>query len=211
MYIIAGEYQLAIIKQNVHRDNGVGLILNLEIARDSIDIGTLETTINDIAANAYEIDVYDDTDTKIAILSGFHCEPSIIAKGNVYKIELIDASENTFQLGRHKLMIQQLEEITTAQNVVITNQNEAIISQAEATALQSATIDSMLLEVLPVIIETAVCSAVEQALANNSNTTEEPTVNDTEEPVEDVIPDDTEEPVEDVTSDEGETVVEETT
>lgn len=126
MYIIAGENQLTITKQNVHRDNGVGLILNIEVARDSIAIGELETIVNDITANAYEITVYDDNDEKIAILSGFHCEPSIIAKGDAYKVELIDASENAFQIGRHKFMIENLERDSSNHGTAISKHDDDI-------------------------------------------------------------------------------------
>ena len=138
MYIIAGENKLTISKQTVYRDNGVGLILKIEVARESIAIGDLETIVQDIGDNAREITVYDDNDAKVQILSGFHCEPNISAKGSVYTVEFINASENTFQLGRHKKMIEDLE-----RSAVIHN---------ELLGIQSDALDGILLEVIPSIV-----------------------------------------------------------
>ena len=186
MYILAGEHNLMITKQDVHRDNGIGLILRIEVARNSITIGDLEAIINDIADNAYQITVYDDNDEKIAILSGFHCEPSIIAKGGVYKVELIDESENTFQLGRQKLMIEQLETLTVNHGTALNNHAQALATHdtaivshtqalenhetqvaglTESSAIQSATMESILLEVIPAVISQAIAEATAQAVA----------------------------------------------
>lgn len=197
MYILAGENQLTVAREpNVYRDRGVGLILTLEVIKETITFDALEVIINDIVDNAREIAVYNDNEEKIALLSGFHCEPSIIVKGGVYKVELIDASENTYQIGVQKLMIEQLNQLSanltntvntqgehmtglektiSEQSESILNQKEAIDAQAEAAAMQNATIDTILLELLPAIIETAVSDAVANALSNNSNTTDDST------------------------------------
>lgn len=179
MYLIAGENNLTITKQNVHRDNGVGLILNIEVARDSITIGALEAIVNDIADNAYEITVYNDSDEKVAILSGFHCEPAIYVKGSVYKVELIDASENAFQIGRHKLMLENLETAATAAAATLTTHANAINKQGEKLTEQEGqvttlgemsvsqldAIDTILTEVFPAAVAEAVNLATEQAVA----------------------------------------------
>lgn len=143
MYILAGENQLTITKQNVYRDKGIGLILTMEVARDVITFDELETIINDIVNNAYDIAVYNDSDEKTAILSGFHCEPSIVVKGSVYTVELIDASENTFQIGRHKLMIEQLENLTTRQTTAINAHAETIGNQSKTIEEQTGQIISL--------------------------------------------------------------------
>ena len=198
MYIIAGANQLTITKHNVQRDNGIGLVLTLEIARDTIAIGDLETIVNDIGKNAYEITVYNDNDEKVAILPAFECEPSINAKGTAYYVEFINASENSFQIQRQRLMIETLEALTQTQNNALTahanaieaqaetiaTQNEVIASQAEAleaqggqvglleevSAMQMMTIESLLLEVIPEVVKVAAAEAVAEALATNSPT-----------------------------------------
>ena len=149
MYIIAGNNNFTIIRQNVYRDNGVGLILKIDVARDSITIDKLETIVNDIAFNQCDIKVYDDNNEKIAILSGFHCEPNIIAKGGIYTIEFINASENTFQLGRHKLMIETLEKVAQEEDLKVLLLAEKSVNMLDA-------IDSILTKVLPTAIEEAV-------------------------------------------------------
>lgn len=146
MHIIAGEHNLTITKQTVHRDNGVGLILKMELARDSISIADLETIVQDIGENALEIVVYNDENEKVQILSGFHCEPNIIAKGSTYTVEFINASENTYQLGRQKQMIENLEKLAALQE--------------ELNSVQVAAIDSILLEVIPSVVSEAVAQAV---------------------------------------------------
>jgi len=186
MHIIAGDNNLTITKQNVHRDNGVGLILKIEVARESIAIGDLEAIVQDIADNAHEITVYNDNNEKVAILSGFHCEPAIYVKGGVYMVELIDASENAFQLGRHKLMLENLENAAeaasraltehtkalTEHTQVINNQGAAleeqesqVIELGETSASHLDAIDTILTEVLPEVVAEAVNLATEQAVA----------------------------------------------
>ena len=170
MKIIAGANNLTITKQDVHRDNGVGLILKMEVARDSITIDALEAIVNDIADNAHEITVYNDNDEKVAILSGFHCEPAIYAKGSVYKVELIDASENTFQIGRHKLMLENLENKATEQEDQVMALGEMSLSQLDA-------IDTILTEVFPAAVLEAASMAAAQVLeALNANTATDETV-----------------------------------
>lgn len=164
MYIIAGENNLTITKQNVHRDNGVGLILKIEIERDTIAIGDLETIVQDIGENALEITVYNDNDEKIAILSGFHCEPNIYAKGSVYTVEFINASENTFQIGRQKKMIEDLEQHATNQAAALTEHAKVINAQSEISINQLDAIDAILTEVFPAAIAEAVNMATEQAV-----------------------------------------------
>ena len=157
MHIIAGENNLTIMRQNVHRDNGVGLILKIEVARDSVGIADLEAIVQDIADNAREITVFDDNGEKVAILSGFRCEPKIYAAGGVYTVELIDASENTFQLGRHKLMLEKLENKAAAAETQFEALGEMSVSQLDA-------IDSILTEVFPAVVAEAVSIATEQAV-----------------------------------------------
>lgn len=158
MHIIAGENNLTIMRQNVHRDNGVGLILKIEVARESIGIAELEAIVQDIAENAHEITVFDDNGEKVAILSGFHCEPNIYAKGGVYTIEFINASENTFQIGRHKLMLENLEGKAEEAETQVEMLGEMSVSQLDA-------IDSILTEVFPAVVAEAVSLATEQAVA----------------------------------------------
>ena len=134
--IIAGENQLTVMKYNVRRDNGVGLILSMEIARESISIGDLESVIGNITESLSELEVYNENSEKVAILSGFHCEPAIIAKGDVYKVELIDASENTYQIGRQKLMIQNLEQKAGQQAQYLLKQDENIAALDGVIAMQ---------------------------------------------------------------------------
>ena len=129
MYILAGTNRLTITKHNEYRDKNVGLILTIEVDKNTIDINEFKTVIDDIVNNALDITVYNDSDEKVAILSGFHCEPSIIIKNGMYKAELINASENTFQLGRQKLMIEALENLTTQQTAAIHSQHELLNKQ----------------------------------------------------------------------------------
>lgn len=186
MHIIAGNNNLQIIRQNVNRDNGVGLILKIEVARESIAIGDLEAIVMDIADNAHEITVYNDSDEKVAVLSGFHCEPNIYAKGSIYTVEFINASENTFQIGRHKLMLENLEgaalaaeqalanhtQALTVHEQVINNQGAAleqqenqVVALGENSVNQLDAIDTILTEVLPEVVAEAVTLATEQAVA----------------------------------------------
>lgn len=155
MHIIAGEHNLTITKQTVYRDNGVGLILEMEVARDSIAIGDLETIVQDIADNAFGIEVFNDEGEKVQILSGFHCEPNIIAKGATYTVEFINASENTYQIGRQQLRIEDLEK-----EAVVQSERSAALE--EISAVQVGAIESILLEVIPSTIN----EAVAQAMAN---------------------------------------------
>lgn len=191
MYIIAGSNQLTITKKNVFRDNGVGLILKMEVPRDSITISDLEAITKDIEANAREIIVYNDSDEKIEVLTGFHFEPYVGIKGSIYTVELINESENTYQIQRLKAKNEELEKTVAAQEntiseqatilqeqaSVISEQGNTITAQAEqVTALeemnvmQMSTIDSLLLDVIPSVITDAVTVAVEEALASNSST-----------------------------------------
>lgn len=160
MYITAGNNTLNITNQHVYRDSGVGLILKIEIARDSISIGDLETIVRDIGDNALEITVYNDNDEKVQILSGFYCEPNIIAKGSTYTVEFINESENTFQLGRHKHMIEELEK-------QMTSHSEQVDYLNTANEVQSSAIDDILLEVIPSIV-TEVTAQVLVALGKST-------------------------------------------
>jgi hypothetical protein len=138
MYIIAGDNKLTIANHTVHRDNGVGLILRIEVERESINIGDLETIVNNIADNALTIEVYNDSDEKLHILSGFHCEPNIIAKGGKYIVEFINESENKFQIGRQQKQIEVLEKASETHDEMMTFHTDAI--------------DDILLEVIPSIV-----------------------------------------------------------
>ena len=164
MHIIAGENNLTIMRQNVHRDNGVGLILKIEVARESIRIAELEAIVQDIGDNAHEITVYDDNGEKVAVLSGFHCEPNIYAKGGVYTVEFINASENTFQLGRHKLMLENLEQKAEKTKEEMEEQAEVINNQGAALVEQMGTIDAILTEVIAEAVTEAVSLATELAV-----------------------------------------------
>lgn len=145
MHITAGENRVPITKQTVRRDNGIGLILRIEVDRESMSIGDLETIVRDICDNALEITVFNDNDEKTQLLSGFHCEPNILIKGNTYVVEFLNASENTYQIGRQRQMIADMEQ-------TIATQRELITSLTKENDVLTNTIEGILLDVIPSVV-----------------------------------------------------------
>lgn len=175
------------------RDKVVGVYAQIEIPTTAISHDDLKALFTD---NQHDLIVTEDESA--TTYSGYAQLDEIREKGGVYTVIQICTSEAIHLLNEARKQIEEQNgTITTMQGVIdtqntalenhakviteqqatIETQTETIAAQTEQVAIleetsfiQMATLESLLLEVIPTVITETVTIAVEEALASNSTT-----------------------------------------
>lgn len=142
------------------RDTKRGFYLDITIPKENIGMEDLYNLLDGCA----ETIIVTDDEGNVSEYKGFKETGSFALEGGFYRIAQICTSEYEAQLSLAQRKIAE-------QDVIIASQTEHIGVLEENAVMQSATIESMLLEAIPFIIETSVSEAVANAFANNSNST----------------------------------------
>lgn len=179
------------------RDKVIGVYAQIEIPTTAISYEELKTLFTD---NKNDL-VVTEEDGSTTTYSGYAELDEIREKGGVYTVIQICTSETLHLLNEARKQIElqsgtiaemngviaaqdnELKthaRVITEQNAVIEQQTNAIAEQTatmvvleESSVIQMATIESLLLEVIPAVITDTVNIAVAEALASNSTTEEE--------------------------------------
>ena len=159
MNLSIGNKTLAITGCTRRRDTRRGFFLDIEIPKENIGMDELYALFDGCTEN---IVVIDDEGTE-NVYTGFKTIGSFSLENGVYKVAQVCTSEYEAQLSIAQNRIAE-------QTNVIAAQAEMIGLLEEATVEQIATIDSLLLDVIPVVIADAVTAAVQDALGSNSDT-----------------------------------------
>lgn len=185
------------------RDKVVGVFAQIEIPATAISFDDLKALFTD---NQHDL-VVTEEDGSTTTYSGYAQLDEIREKGGVYTVIQICTSETIHLLNEARKQIEEQQgtiaemngviaaqdnelkthaRVITEQNEVIEQQNNVIAEQTaqvavleETSVIQMATLESLLLEVIPTVITDTVTIAVAEALASNS-TTEEETEQETE-------------------------------
>ena len=134
------------------RDKVVGVYAQIEIPTTAIPHDDLKALFTD---NQHDLIVTEDEST--TTYSGYAQLDEIREKGGVYTVIQICTSETMHLLNEAR---KQIEE----QKKTITAQTEQVAFLEETSAMQMSTMDSLLLDVIPAVIEDAVKSAVAEAV-----------------------------------------------
>ena len=140
------------------RDKVVGVYAQIEIPTTAISHDDLKALFTD---NQNDLIVTEDEST--TTYSGYAQLDEIREKGGVYTVIQICTSEAMHLLNEARKQIEEQKETITAQT-------EQVALLEETSAMQMSTMDSLLLDVIPTVIEDAVKTAVAEALASNSTT-----------------------------------------
>lgn len=176
------------------RDKVVGVYAQIEIPATAISHDELKALFTD---NQHDLIVTEE-DGSTTTYSGYAQLDEIREKAGVYTVIQICTSEAIHLLNEARKQIEEQSGTITTMQGVIDNQNtalenhakviteqqatieaqaETITAQTEQVAIleetsfiQMATLESLLLEVIPTVITETVTIAVEEALASNSTT-----------------------------------------
>lgn len=189
MNLRIGNTTVAITSCTRMRDLKRGFYLDIKIPKDSISMDELSALLDGNTETIYVIDGENES-----AYNGFKMLSTLSLENGVYQVcqactSEIEAqlsvaqnkvAEQAKELEATKQVVNRQSETINAQGKTIATQQKAIDDQAsvlaeqgetvmgleDASAMQSATIESMLLEAIPFIVETAVYTAVENALSS---------------------------------------------
>mgnify|MGYP003311891854 CR=1 FL=1 len=184
-----GETTLELNSFRKIRDKVVGVYADIKIPTTAISYEELKALFTD---NQHDLIVTEDEAT--TTYSGYAQLDEIREKGGEYTVIQICTSEAIHLLNEARKQIEEQQgtiaemggvitaqdnelkahaQIITEQNVIIGQQTELVGALEENAVLQTATLESLLLEVIPTVITETVTIAVAEALASNSTTEEE--------------------------------------
>lgn len=143
------------------RDLKRGFYLEIKIPEDTVNIDELKTIFKD---NKQTIAI-TEADGTTNLYEGFQLLSTLSLEDGFYYVCQACTSEIEAQLSIAQNTIN-------AQAQIIESQAQQVTSLEEATVVQMATIDNLLLDVIPAVIADAVTAAVADALASNSTTPE---------------------------------------
>lgn len=152
------------------------LVLKIEVGQEAIGHDDLKALLKN---NTGDIILTKD-DESTETFSGFGYTVQILDRDDVYECELECTSESTYQIGRLKMKNEELEKAVTAhgktiteQAKVISEQTEQVESLEESSAIQGSTIETILLEVIPSVVEAAIVEALSSFTGNKGLPVEE--------------------------------------
>ncbi len=145
MNLTIGQTTIEITSCTRMRDLQRGFYLNIEIPKDNITFAEL----SDLFDGCTESITVNGEDGE-TVYNGFSLMNSVMLKDGVYHVEQCCVSEIEAQLSLAQKKIAE--------------QNEAVTMLEETSVMQTATLESLLLEVIPVVI----AETVAEALASNS-------------------------------------------
>lgn len=132
-----------------------------QITEQQATIGGMQNTINTQAA---AIMAHEETIASQATV--------ITAQGQTIASQSTEINNLTNTVNEQNAVITAQGETITTQSETIAAQSEQVTMLEESSVIQTATIDSLLLEIIPAVIADAVTVAVAEALASNSTTEE---------------------------------------
>ena len=159
MNLTIGSTTIAITNCVRRRDTKRGFYLDIEIPEEAISMDELKSLFKD---NEQSITV-TEAEGKTNVYYGFKLLSALSLEDGVYHVAQACTSEIEAQLSMAQNKVDE-------QNAVIEGQAAQVALLEEMSAVQISTIDSLLLEVLPAIIEESVTASVEKALEKNSAT-----------------------------------------
>lgn len=142
------------------RDKVVGVYADIKIPTTAISYEELKALFTD---NQNDLIVTEDDST--TTYSGYAQLDEIREKGGVYTVIQVCTSEAIHLLNEARKQIEN-------QNTVIENQNVQMATLEETSVMQTMTIESLMLEVLPDLMASTVEEAVAKALASTSQEAE---------------------------------------
>lgn len=144
------------------RDTKRGFYLDLQIPKNNIGMEALYSLLD----NCTETIIITTDTGAVNEYKGFQTLGSFACENGMYKIAQVCTSEYEAQLSLTQTKVNELEIANHAYAEAINQHSEQVINLETASAMQSATIESMLLEAIPFIVETAVYTAVENVLGS---------------------------------------------
>ena len=195
MYILINGQQIGVEnKPTVTRSTMDGhLTFKVIIPKENLTVTEIAELHAYIKANAPVIEFYNDNEEKVQTFEGFNLYPlySPNREDTAWELTIENESELKYQYGLLKNRAEALEKqsvelhgvitaqdnelkahakVITEQNAVIEQQTALVGALEETSVIQMATIESLLLEVIPAVITDTVTIAVAEALASNSTT-----------------------------------------
>lgn len=196
MQLTIGSQTIEIVSAAPQRDLKFGIYLAIKIAKGNITTAEIESifdnnteviTVTDDNGNVTEYGGYSELG-KYSYDEGYYYISQICVSEAQHQINMLK-NQNIAQAAINADVEQalanqmstnlQVSEALTAQEAtnsqvasVLNTQTEQVNVLTESTAMQMASMDSLLLDVLPAIITDAVTIAVAEALANNTTSEE---------------------------------------
>lgn len=183
-----GNTTLELVSFNKRWDKASGVYAQIVIPATAISYDDLKALFTD---NQHDLIVTDDETTET--FSGYAMLDEIRERGGEYTVIQYCTSNPMHLLNETRKQIEEQQgtiaemggvitaqdnelkahaKVITEQNVIIGQQTELVGALEENAVLQTATLESLLLEVIPTVITETVTIAVAEALASNSEPTE---------------------------------------
>ncbi len=154
MNMTIGNTSIEIVSCVRMRDTKRGFYLDITIPKESIGMEDLYNLLDSCTENI----VVTDEEGNVSEYVGFKTLGSFACENGEYKVAQICTSEYEAQLSLAQTKIAE--------------QAEYIGMLEETSMMQTATLESLLLEVIPTVITETVTEAVAEALASNSTKAE---------------------------------------